>query len=282
MKVLTVAYQSDKTKPVDHSLIWHYSFKENGLNSHLVTQHDNFPDDDFDLIFEVEYGEAHRPEIEQRDEPKFFRGIDLHALYKRGFYQRIEKVFNTIFSAVHPSNVRYISRDKLVWLPLFAPDHFYPIDVEEKYDVAFFGEIGGFRNELVKNLRRWAEEEGWKLWIGQEYDWRRLNELINQSKIQVSLSKSFDIPRRCFMVMGSGTLLLTEKNPASHIEDLFTDWKHLVYYNNFDHLKELLLYFLQDENERKKVAQKGYEEVEKYHRISHRIEKVVETCNRKI
>jgi spore maturation protein CgeB len=77
---------------------------------------------------------------------------------------------------------------------------------------------------------------------------------------------------RVFEAMSCGRLLLTDR--ANGILDIFSDKKHLIVYNE-NNLEELILYYLDNSEEREKIAKSGYNEVVEKHTYEKRLEKIL-------
>jgi spore maturation protein CgeB len=60
---------------------------------------------------------------------------------------------------------------------------------------------------------------------------------------------------------------------------LFDDRKHLVSFDNVEDLKEKIIYYLENSNERERIAAKGYEEVLKKHTYVHRMKHMLSMIN---
>ena len=67
------------------------------------------------------------------------------------------------------------------------------------------------------------------------------------------------VPLRVFDVLGVGGFLITNYQPE--IMEYFEDGKDLVVYNSINDLQEKIIYYLDHEEERKIIAQNGYEKV---------------------
>ncbi|MBI4680865.1 MAG: glycosyltransferase family 1 protein, partial [Nitrospirae bacterium] len=63
----------------------------------------------------------------------------------------------------------------------------------------------------------------------------------------------------------------------SGLEDLFRDRQHLVIYDNEKQLLELIHYYLENEDEREKIALAGYKEALNKHTYDNRVEEIIRT-----
>jgi hypothetical protein len=86
-------------------------------------------------------------------------------------------------------------------------------------------------------------------------------ELIRRSKISINFSLSpaqfFQTKGRVFEVMACGSMLLEFKNPAT--SSLFTPNEDYVEFETPQELVDKIRYYSEHEDERKKIAEKGYE-----------------------
>jgi spore maturation protein CgeB len=98
------------------------------------------------------------------------------------------------------------------------------------------------------------------------------------SKINLNLTlKSIvhGIPMRVFDIMGAGGFVIT--NYQNGIEEWFEIGKELVVYYNLDDLKEKILYYLDNEEERRNIEFNGYMKVCKEHSMIKKLEYMMDT-----
>lgn len=77
------------------------------------------------------------------------------------------------------------------------------------------------------------------------------------------------IPQRLWDIMGSGGFVLT--NYQQELEQYFEMGKDLETYGSFDECEQKIAYYLSHEEERKKIAQSGYEKVCKWYTYRQRV-----------
>lgn len=87
------------------------------------------------------------------------------------------------------------------------------------------------------------------------------------------------VTSRTFEILGAGGFQLTTRTPA--VEKLFTHRRHLVLSDAPAETLELVDYYLQNEQERQKIAMSGQEEVLAHHTYRHRAETFL-ACLKKI
>lgn len=83
------------------------------------------------------------------------------------------------------------------------------------------------------------------------------------------------IPLRIFDILGSGGFLIT--NYQEDLDLFFENGVDLVYYHNESEMFELIQYYNQHEEERKRIAKSGYEKVKKYHSYKVRMDYILDT-----
>lgn len=87
---------------------------------------------------------------------------------------------------------------------------------------------------------------------------------------------------RVFEVMACGSFLLTNKIKGNGFDELFTDRKDLVVYKNNKEMLELIEYYLKNEEERKKIADNGYQLMINKHTYSHRAQSMLDYITLKL
>lgn len=100
-------------------------------------------------------------------------------------------------------------------------------------------------------------------------------EVINKSKIFANAVDTNKLVTMKFTeVMACGTLFLTDY--AYGLDQLrFIDKKHLVLYNGIDDMKNKIIYYLEYEDARNKIAKAGMEFVRKYHSNEIRVRQLI-------
>ena len=166
-------------------------------------------------------------------------------------------------------------------------------DVEKKYDIGFSGALhdnkhypkGSFPTE---NLRRSIGEILTSLkdnnifWNGSDSIQPRIknyNEyatVINQAKMWVSTHSAYrDIVPRNFEVCGSETLLFVEKIPPEY-SHIFIDGRNCIEFeNDLSNFLEKFNYYLNNEQEYKRIVEQGYIDAHEKHTWKHRAEELL-------
>lgn len=106
--------------------------------------------------------------------------------------------------------------------------------------------------------------------------------LFNESKIVFNpygTSKYFIVPNpRTFEIPATKSFQLTDI--PRDIDSFFRPGKEVVVYKDQNEFKELVDYYLENDEERNKIAQAGYDRVVKEHTMLHRVKKLLETVKK--
>ena len=176
----------------------------------------------------------------------------------------------------------------MVWVPqYFDSSYFVPVVdrldfTRPVHDVTFIGTSIGDGNRTLW-LHRLRKEKDFDFHVeGKNTGFTRTRPLgaamaniYRQSKIVIDIKRSgivysdFTTSDRIYKAMGCGAFYLTFDIPK--IELLFEPNKHLMLYNSYGDLVNLIRYFLKYEEEREEIAACGAEEVHTKHLLEHRI-----------
>jgi len=151
---------------------------------------------------------------------------------------------------------------------------FKPFKTRKKYDVTFIGRPKADRYNFIKFLKNnrvnvrvfgggWEQFPDIKSIYGGALEADKLVEVINQSKINLSFSKSDDgslhPTGRVYESGACNSFVLTE-----HCEDYLEFFKEMENYVSFKNKQELLHkinYFLKQEEQREKIALSAYKKI---------------------
>jgi len=112
---------------------------------------------------------------------------------------------------------------------------------------------------------------------GEEY-----GDFLNSGKIVFQHSRWQEVTRRVFEGMACGKLVITDKLPEhTHMNDLFVEGEHIVYYSSIYECISKINYYLSSEGEkdRERIATNGYYKVLGSHTQVQRVNKVIEKYN---
>ncbi len=163
---------------------------------------------------------------------------------------------------------------------------FHPVITEDKIDVSLIGAPHSDRKELAgylikNNIQIKLFGSGWEKTEYKKYSGGYLDEMqypyvINQSKINICTLRSGDestlqVKGRIFEIAACNSFQLVEHNPL--LFDYFTE-DEIITYENYNDLNEKINYYLNNERERKKIAQKAFTRVMIDHTWEKRITKI--------
>lgn len=106
-----------------------------------------------------------------------------------------------------------------------------------------------------------------RLQMPQIFKCSKINLNITAKTIKTGLSQ------RIFDILGAGGFLIT--NYQTEIPYYFEIGEDLVVYENIEDLVSKCHYYLEHEEERKRIARNGYEKVKQYHTFAHRFEEII-------
>ena len=175
---------------------------------------------------------------------------------EKGYEKRKKERFNNIF------------------LSQWACNHFMykNLNLPKIYDVTFVGQPYGKRAEFIKNLKQQRIDvtifgRGWKNAniVSSQSEFIRI---YNQSKIclnmqYASVGSSMQLKAKDFLAPGCGSLLLT--NDTKQIAKYFIPDKEIITYTDATDAAEKIRYYLKNEDEREKIAKRGYKRVMEEH-----------------
>lgn len=152
----------------------------------------------------------------------------------------------------------------LVVVPPFSLRRVSPVGIHREIDYNFIGSVGSYRNyrvpylEFVSNLGHKSLLNGYN---SRKYQLSREEflKILNESKISINFSEThsqnFQLKGRVWEVLLAGSMLLEQDN--DQIKHYFTDGIHFISFSNKFELKEHLLYFVNNDFERIKIAEAG-------------------------
>jgi len=192
---------------------------------------------------------------------------------------------------------------KIHHFPWFTDPSIYKPSSEKEYDVVFLGssekKVYPLRNAIVRDLPRLCKEKGWRYMLkGRppgETTQRNISELLNQgyvvgeryaetiarSKVFIFGSSIFRYPlSKYFEVMGSGALVMADE-PQTAQQLHLKDRENYVRVSK-ENWKNTLEYYLENDEERERIASKGYDTVMKYHSVAVRAKELVDLLNKPV
>ena len=120
-----------------------------------------------------------------------------------------------------------------------------------------------------------TDGEAGRMNVGKEYVDKML-----RSKIVVNCNPDdWEGDYRLFETLSCGSLALVDKMITPAVNP-FEHRKHLVYYDSLEHLGNEIEYYLENDEERKMIANNGYTYALEYHKTSDRIDEILEIIGR--
>jgi spore maturation protein CgeB len=103
---------------------------------------------------------------------------------------------------------------------------------------------------------------------------KRYSEVLSGTKIFIFGSSVFKYPlSKYFEAMGSGSLVMADKPQSAEALHLKPEWNFVEI--NKENWKEKLDYYLTNDEEREKIAYRGYKTVMKHHTTSVRANQLI-------
>jgi hypothetical protein len=218
----------------------------------------------------------------ERDLPKILKpsvywALDIHLTHGFAALKQGYPNYNFLFGA-HRTEVGKLKLQgiPIEWLPFACDSQIHckknrPII----YDIAFVGGDDGVpRKFLLQELRERYPQS----FIGQASH-EQMSDIYSGAKIGFNYSIQLDINMRFFEVMACGAMLLTNALPRKDLEMLdLLPGRDFVEYQTFEELLDQLDYYLKHEQERKNIAQTGYDRV-KNHTYRQRMTKVLQVVS---
>jgi len=287
----------------NHRLDWFWQiYDEWNKNNELVIpinyKRDNYKDCflDFDALEDC---------IEKNKDANFIFGFmgDLYDLIK--WNQRKYDIPVVIFATnaiERPNNAKrsvfaklwYVEKYAKLWMQKYEientiylgmaanPYIFHPIKNNKIYDVGFLGQQYGERGYWLEVIRKFCKKNKFNYYFplghGSKLFWsfKDINRFYNQTKINLSFAPKEPPGRivnlRTFEICMSGNFQLMQYTPC--VEEYFEIDEEIVCWRNKKELFEKIIYYLENEDEREKIAKKGYQKAINEHTWSKRLEKL--------
>lgn len=171
-----------------------------------------------------------------------------------------------------------------VFLTQWACNHFLykNLNLPRTYDVSFVGRCYGERKNFVDTIRKRGINVatfglGWE--DGSRVSQADLIRIYNESKISLNVSLASEgdriqIKGRDFEAAGCGSLLLTKD--TKEIAEYFVPGEEIITYRDANDASEKIEYYLKNEDERERIAKKGYERLMREHTMEKRFLRILQ------
>ncbi|MHC1588267.1 MAG: CgeB family protein [Methermicoccaceae archaeon] len=154
------------------------------------------------------------------------------------------------------------------------------LDLPRVYEVSFVGRAHGKRRQFVEALRERGVNiktfgQGWE--NSDRVLQSELVRIYNQSKISLniplaSVGNIIQLKGRDFEAPGCGSMLLTKD--CEQVAEYYSVGEEIITYEDADDAAEKIRYYLAHEDERERVAERGYKRVMREHTYERRLSEV--------
>ena len=113
--------------------------------------------------------------------------------------------------------------------------------------------------------------------VGSAYG-KEMVKILSQSKIALNIhdpSVPYGGNMRLFEIPATKSLQIADKCP----QDWFKDGDEIVLYKNNQDLLQKINYFIDNDEERERIAKNGYEKLVRKHQYKHRVKKIFESIS---
>ncbi len=212
------------------------------------------------------------------------------------------------FYTFEPSDVSKLKKYKVEAkvLPMaYDPDCYFKLkgDIEQSIDISFIGNLYPARKELLDNVCSLNENLNLQIWSrcwtwynplsyynykvktqklsskinNYDIDYNRINNIYNQSKICLNMHHSQSLEGlnpRTFEILGSGGFELIDYKAS--LNDLFEIGTEIECYSTEKELFDKINYYIENGDEREKIAKRGQKRVYRDHTYVNRVQRMLE------
>lgn len=215
-------------------------------------------------------------DIEKSQVPTVLYAIDTFIPFVKGLMEGYASLFDYIFC----SQIDYVEKLKKTGLKniWWSPYACYPKihknhHLKKTYKMVFLGGHNALHNpRRAFYLKMVSKIFGLKIMNNKYFD--DLAKVYSRTKIVFNIPTMYDLNPRVFETLACGTLVITPKNQAGR-NLLLKEKIHLVTFSNFFDALRKIKYYLDHEDERKKIAKAGCLEVLKNHTYEKRFKEIL-------
>lgn len=240
---------------------------------------------DPDLVLVIEpYIKTHLDLSSFRNSVKSFYALDPHSPGSSESYRKCGVwEYDHIFCGQkdYIPMLQKLGCKRVCWLPYAADPDVFREDknMRAKYDIAFLGAMTPDRvkvlSELTKSFRILPVGHG-----KGAYYMHDASIAYSISRIVLQISNRGTLGARIFEGMACNRLVAADKI-RNGLDELTKDGKDIVLYQDLNGLEDSVHYYLEHEDEMKKIAFQGYQLVTSKHTYRHRANKLLEVTLRK-
>ncbi len=231
-------------------------------------------DNKYDLYLSIDNGLDYQIPAHLR--PLGLWAIDTHLTPRRILHRAGEVEY--VFAAQKEGASllqRHLSRP-VEWLPLACdPQVHAPQDQATTHDIGFVGHIHNeIRHRYIELIRR-----HWPNHLIERVFFRKMARAMASCRIAFNKSLNNDLNMRVYEAMASGAMLLTDGLHKNGQGELFKDRKHIVEYTSIDEFLELAQYYLENDEDRERIANEGRNLVIERHTYLHRMRRILDAVS---
>ena len=236
-----------------------------------------------DIIFHMDYGAFNHPLLDKQYFP------DTYMVMEAGddpqcFGNNSNKAYNF---------------DLVLTPDLVSLQEYKKREIDAIYWTHFADAIEGFENPETKQIYDVVSTRGdgdtpfldeLKSRIGNRFSNKRdfnilQRDLLSTGKIVIQNSRYKEVSRRIFEGMYCNRMVMTDRLPSDRgLDTLFTDGEDIVFYDNMEDAVEKIEFYSNNDKERLRIANNGYQNVLNNHTSIQRFDAVLnkyhEFCNR--
>jgi hypothetical protein len=196
----------------------------------------------------------------------------------QSFGYNFQKAFAGNFDAILSPDIRccedYNRRGfKCYWFPHFADTAMYP---KEVYDIQPDLDAVCTRSKTDKFFQQVRERLGNRFDTTSGLHALEHSAYLRRGKIVLQNSQYKEITRRLFEGMLANRMVIADRpDKGTCIEQIFTEGKEIVYFDTLDDLIDKVNYYTNNEQERLKIAQAGFDKVSKLHTAAARVKSLL-------
>jgi hypothetical protein len=209
-------------------------------------------------------------------------GIDEPFHYSKTWHDYVLDFDIILTSSLKAADYYRDRGGKAYFFPLFAdPSYFYPVDVKKKYDLAFAGRdlidrrtaFNRFIMPLIRfygpRLHLFGFDAELPCSTHEPVAWYKVREVYSATRVNLNIHREGarqlwdSVNSRTFEVLACRSFLITDD--ALGITRLFENKKEIVVAKDGTEMVELSQYYLENEDEREKIASRGYDKIMRNH-----------------
>ncbi|WP_417850322.1 glycosyltransferase family protein [Thalassoglobus sp.] len=211
--------------------------------------------------------------------PAAWWGIDSHLDFERCL--KMSSLCDFTFAAQKDGaeQLQQEGMKNAQWLPLACDPQIHGrVQTNKQFDVAFVGHIfPGERQELLEQIAARYPNS----FIGQQ-NFLKMAETYSASRVVFNRSIRNDINMRVFEGLCSGSLLLTNDLSANGPAELIQEGVHYASYSDTAELFDKLVYYLNHDEVRERIAGAGRQHVLQHHTYRHRMETLLRSVQQQL